>query len=75
MTKLKKMKLITVFMLMLISKVNIFHSKPLDASHPSIIHTFLQNHGINKNILIPLTIQKNEYLSLKGHKFHCIFEC
>ena len=35
---------------MLICKTNLFHSKPLDVSHPSLIETFLQNCGIDKNI-------------------------
>ena len=46
------------FMSMLISKVNLFHSEPLDVSHSSLIETFLQNRGIDKNILMPLSIQK-----------------
>ena len=46
------------FTSMFISKVNLFHSKPLDVSHPSLIQTFLQNRGIDKNILMPLSIQK-----------------
>ena len=76
MKKLEAMKLINVFTLVLISEVNLFHSKPLDASHPSLIETFLQNFGINKNILTPLSIQKkNESLSLKDHRFSSIFEC
>ena len=76
MKKLETMKLINVFTLVLISEVNLFHSKPLDALHPSLIETFLQNFGINKNILTPLSIQKkNESLSLKDHRFNCIFEC
>ena len=58
------------FMSMLISKVNLFHSKPLDVSHPSLIETFLQNRGIDKNILMPLSIQKNESLSLKDRRFN-----
>ena len=57
------------FMSMLISKVNLIHSKPLDVSHPSLIETFLQNRGIDKNILMPLSIQKNESLSLKDRSF------
>ena len=64
------------FTLMLISKVNLFHSKPLDVSHSSLIETFLQNRGIDKNILMPLSIQKkNESLSLKNRRFNRIFEC
>ena len=46
------------FTSMLISKVNLFHSKPLDVSLSSLIETFLQNRGIDKNILMPLSIQK-----------------
>ena len=63
------------FTSMLISKVNLIHSKPLDVSHPSLIETFLQNRGIDKNILMPLTIQKNESLSLKDRSFNRIFKC
>ena len=37
---------INVFTLTLISKVTLFHSKPLDASNLSLIETFLQNRGI-----------------------------
>ena len=44
------------FTSMLISKVNLFHSKTLDASHSSLTETFLQNRGIDKNILMPLKI-------------------
>ena len=70
------MKLINVFMLMLISKVNLFHSKPLDASHLSLIETFLQNHGIKKKHFDPfIHSKKNESLSLKNHRFNHIFEC
>ena len=51
-----------------------FHSEsfpnPLDVSHPSLIETFLQNCGIDKNILMPLSIQKNESLSLKDRRFN-----
>ena len=43
---------------MLISKVNLYHRKPLDASHPSLVETLAQNRGIDKNILMPLSIQK-----------------
>ena len=50
------MKVINAFTLMLISKVNLFHSKPLDASHPSLIDTFLENYGIDKSILMALSI-------------------
>ena len=63
------------FTSMFISKVNLFHSKPLDVSHPSLIETFLQNHGIDKTILMPLSIQKNESLSLKDRRFNRIFKC
>ena len=63
------------FTSMLISKVNLFHSKPLDVSHPSLIETFLQNRGIDKNILMPLSIHKNESLSLKDRRFNRIFKC
>ena len=38
------------FTSILISKVNLFHLKPLDVSHPPLIETFLQNRGIDKNI-------------------------
>ena len=38
------------FMSMLVSKKHLFHSKPLDVSHPSLIETFLQNCGIDKKI-------------------------
>ena len=63
------------FMSMLISKLNLFHSKPLYVSHPSLIETFLQNCGIDKNILMPLSIQKNESLSLKDRRINRIFKC
>ena len=56
--KIRSNEINKCFMSMLISKVYLFHSKPLDASHPSLIETFLQNGGINKNILMPLSIQK-----------------
>ena len=51
-----KIKNCCFFTLTLISKVNIFQSKPLDVSHSSLIETFLQNLGIIKNILMPLSI-------------------
>ena len=48
---------INIFTLTLISKVNLFHSRPLDASNPSLIK-FLQNREIDKRILMPLSSQK-----------------
>ena len=60
---------INIVTLTLISKVNLFHSKPLDASNPSLTK-FLQNREIDKRILMPLSSQKkkkNASLSLKDH--------
>ena len=63
------------FTSILIFKVNLFHSKPLNVSHPSLIESFLQNRGIDKNIWCLYPSKKNESLSLKDRRFNRIFKC
>ena len=61
-------------MLMLISKVNLFHSKPLDSSRPLLIVFSTKPRMRHKNILMPLSIKKKKNLFHYKHRFNRNFE-
>ena len=63
-------------MLMLISKVNPFHSKPLDSSRPLLIVFSIKPRKRHKNILMPLPNKKKKKKNLfrYKHRFNHNFE-